>query len=143
MSATPEVPADDRLRFERAARLFAQIGLAPERAVAQLLRQGFAVAQVRAKYPTLPDDLFVVPTDVSAVTRSTPNTPGTFHPSSGKGAALVPPSAQVFAQRVLMKTIATSSAAATPGAAPITVLPDGLSFQYVPLIQCSFPHADP
>jgi hypothetical protein len=142
MSTTSEVSPDDRLRFERAARLCEQIGLAPERAVAQLLRQGFAVTQVRAKYPTLPADAFVVPTDAPSVAPPIPIAPNTFRASSGQGGARLLPSAQTIVQRVLTKTVATSNAAAAV-ATPNTDLPDGLSFQYVPLIQCSFPHADP
>jgi hypothetical protein len=143
MSVAPEVSPDDRLRFERAARLCEQIGLAPERAVAQLLRQGFPVAQVRVKYPTLPSNLFVMPTDPGTVAPSTPTAPNTFRASSGKGAPKLLPSAQSIVQRVLTKTIATASAVPAPVTASNTDLPDGLSFQYVPLIQCSFPHADP
>jgi hypothetical protein len=143
MSAHLGTAPDDPLRFERAVRYYAQIGLAPERAVKNLLRAGFPLPQVRSKYPTLAEDLFVVPADPGSLAHSAPIAPGTFRASSGQGAAKLLPSAQSIAQRVLAKTIATSSAAASAAAAPITDLPDGLSFQYVPLIQCSFPHADP
>ena len=61
MTAIPEVSPEDRLRLERAVRHYEQIGLAPHRAVKHLLREGFPIPQVRAKYPALPDDAFVVP----------------------------------------------------------------------------------
>jgi hypothetical protein len=142
MSVAREVSPDDRLRFQRAARLCEQVGLAPERAVVQLLRQGFPASQVRAKYPTLPDDAFVMPADERGAAAPTPNTPNTFRASNSQGVTKLLPSAQSIVQRVLAKTISTATAA-PPVVTLNNDLPEGLSFQYVPLIQCSFPHADP
>jgi hypothetical protein len=145
MSAHLGTPADDPLRFERAVRYYAQIGLAPERAVKNLLRAGFPLPQVRTQYPTLPEDLFVVPADARSITHSTTILPSSKATSSGQGTTKLLPSAQSIAQRVLAKTAANAPPiAALPSATAVSSdLTDGLSFQYVPLIQCSFPHADP
>ena len=128
MSVAPEASPDDRLRFERAARLCEQVGLAPERAVAQLLRQGFAVERVRAKFPTLPNDLFVTPADSGAAVQATPNPPSTFRSSSGQGGTKLLPSAQSIAQRVLTKTIATATAAPASRHPYITIYPTACRF---------------
>jgi hypothetical protein len=143
MTATPEVSPDDRLRLERAVRLYEQNGLAPERAVKHLLREGFPIPAVRAKYPALPDDIFVVPAVTQPPSPATPNSPSTFRASNGQPGVKLLPTAQAIVQRVMPKIIAAATAAPSTAIAPVSELPDGLSFQYVPLIQCSFPHADP
>jgi len=128
--------------------------LAPERAAKNLLRAGFPLSQVRERYAELPDALFVVPTDALPTTQSTVTMPPMrSQTSSGHGAAKLLPSAQSIAQRVLAKATSTAPAVTTPPSAlarneaprsaATSDLTDGLSFQYVPLIQCSFPHADP
>jgi hypothetical protein len=115
--------------FDRAVRLYAEIGLSPERTVGQLLRAGFPVSAVRAQFPQLAENLFVVPTEPHSVR------------ARGVSSTAVPAIAEIVAQRLL-----TSSA---PTVAPVALktlsgdASDGISFQYVPLIQCSFPHADP
>ncbi len=135
---------DDRLRFERAARYYAQIGLASDQAVKNLLRAGFPIAQVRSRFPTLAEELFVIPPDARANLPSATAIPASrFRTSREQGVAKLLPSSQSIVQRVLTKTIGTTSAAPSPIVAPNSDLPNGLSFQYVPLIQCSFPHADP
>jgi hypothetical protein len=143
MTATPEVSPDDQLRLERAVRHYEQIGLAPHRAVKHLLREGFPIPQVRAKYPALPDDAFVVPAGTQTPAPSTSNAPSTFRASNGQGVVKLLPTAHAIVQRVMPKIIASATAAPSTAVAAVNDLPDGLSFQYVPLIQCSFPHADP
>jgi hypothetical protein len=143
MSADLGTPADEPLRFESAVQLYAQIGLAPERTVKHLLHEGFPISLVRAQFPTLPENLFAVPTDARSQPRPSIIPTGRLQSSSGQGGAKPLPSAESIVQRVLTKTIATATAPHAQAVAPNNDLADGLSFQYVPLIQCSFPHADP
>lgn len=132
--------SDDLTRFERALRLFAEVGLSPERSVNQLLRAGFDRGLVRSRFPTLPDAAFEVPTEPRAQRRSA------IASTSVSGAPKLAP-ASAAATRVL-QTTATAIVCAEPSAAREVAEVErragqGISFQYVPLIQCSFPHADP
>jgi len=143
---TAEAGESDRTRFEKALRLYAQIGLAPTRTVRQLVRAGFPVEWIRPHFPALPPETFEVPVEPTPALRS------------GRGEAPLPPAAETIATRVLARLATTPTAAPSlpsSRAAPIAmprvtrevpipdVLSEGVSFQYVPLIQCSFPHADP
>lgn len=145
--------ANERARFDKALRLFADIGLAPERTVRQLLSAGFPVVWVRAAFPHLPARAF-----------ESPLPPATAHRAArgegqGRGGPLdapLAPTAEAIAGRVLERVERVTTARALTRAAPsaasaamssASLAPDplssGVSFQYVPLIQCSFPHADP
>jgi hypothetical protein len=77
-------------------------------------------------------------------------------PQGGEGAHSSVPSAVAVLQRIAARLVSQpatppapsasrprSVAAAATSAAPPHALSEGISFQYVPLIQCSFPHADP
>lgn len=137
---------DDTAAFEKAARIFADIRLSPELSVGQLIRAGFPTGFVRARFPTVPDSYFAaVPIDPKLRASLYRGSWG----SSAQRRAPLPPSAQVLSQRVLAKMAAPAVAPAIPIPAPRTVPAEGanhsegVSFQYVPLIQCSFPHADP
>ena len=109
-------------------RLYAEIGLSPERTVGQLLRAGYPIAMVRERFPDAADHLFLTPAEPGAVRTS--------HAAASKPA-------QEIARQVLARAVAVSHPAplATSGDDGDRV--DTVSFQYVPLIQCSFPHADP
>ncbi|MGH8261196.1 MAG: replication protein RepA, partial [Steroidobacteraceae bacterium] len=154
---TAEAGEGDRARFEKALRLYAQIGLAPERTIRQLLRAGFAPEWVRAAFPEQPERAFEVPTapiapsdGAAQLTPTIAPAPSRAHLSTGH----LPPRlkrAETLASRVLER-IATTRAepsSVTPSASDASreplpaILSEGVSFQYVPLIQCSFPHADP
>jgi hypothetical protein len=128
--------------LERALRLFADMRLAPETAVSQLIRAGFPAELVRLEYPRVAEDFFA----------AAPQDPrlheALFAPrmTSTQGRAQAPPASQTLATRVLdrLKTPPFPPTAPTAVAvAPREEVSDGISFQYVPLIQCSFPHADP
>jgi hypothetical protein len=102
-------------RFEKAVAAYSALRMSPARTVGQLIHAGFPISLIRARFP-----------EVSAAA---------FEPQL-IGAA--PKRAQPGA--------VTPKAAHTPALAPLPVLDplaQGVSFQYVPLIQCSFPHADP
>jgi hypothetical protein len=126
--------------FENAVRVFAEIGMDPERTVPHLVSAGFPVDLIRARFPQVPDSAFTPP--AAATVRTKP---------AQRGAPQLP-NAHTLAERVLRRA-APSTAAPLPRAPPpapasplarlTDALAEGVSFQYVPLIQCSFPHADP
>jgi hypothetical protein len=151
-------------RFERHLRLLAEVGMSPELIVRQLLVAGFPVEWIRARFPQVSPSAFELPIE-SALRRRrgvkpTSNVLTTPAPGrserAGQGALPGLP-VGTLAERVVRKT---ASAASRPSPAPAasvptryppvtkpepasTALSEGISFQYVPLIQCSFPHADP
>jgi hypothetical protein len=145
--AQAEGDSETRSRFEVLLRQFAEIGLGPERTARQLLSAGFPADWIRAAFPQLAPGVFELP----------PPRPTTPRPRGRAGEAPLPPAADTLAIRVLDRvTIARAhappptptpvrSAASLPAAQELLpeVLSEGVSFQYVPLIQCSFPHADP
>jgi len=112
-------------QLDKACRLYAEFGYGPKRIAAQLIRSGYPASLVRARFPSLPADAF----PDAAAGRDIARSEHTTRPASN-AAALLPP------------LIAAPPVAEIPAAAPAE-LTAGISFQYVPLIQCSFPHADP
>jgi hypothetical protein len=125
----------DPAAFEKAVRLFADIGLSASRTIGQLLRAGFPISMVRTQFPDAPESLFVSPCEPHA---------GRFAAlrAQGGGQPIAATSAQTIAQRVIARTAALAST--SNGGSEASLEPsDGVSFQYVPLIQCSFPHGDP
>jgi hypothetical protein len=107
---------DYSAQIEKACRLYAGFGYAPERIAAQLVRSGYPVSLVRARFPSLATDAFQDLPASKRIVRAAP--------------VLLPPP---IAAPPLADIAPSASAALTAG----------ISFQYVPLIQCSFPHADP
>jgi len=85
-----------------------------------LLAARWPLEQLKARFPEFPDTAFCYPTPPASSVPTLPAlTRSTLLPS-----APTPPSTS----RVLANAV------------PVA---EGISFQYVPLIQCSFPHADP
>jgi hypothetical protein len=114
----------DAAGFDRVVQLYAEIGLSHERTVNQLLRAGFPHQIVRARFPHVSENLFAA-----------------GEPRLARATHLLPAAIESIAHRVLART---ATEAISTAAAPMpTALLEGISFQYVPLIQCSFPHADP
>jgi hypothetical protein len=101
-------------RLEKAIEAYAALRMSPARTVAQLLHAGFPIPLIRARFPAVAAAAFEPQTAVMAQKRAPPS------PSIVKAATIARPSA--------------------PAPDPLV---EGVSFQYVPLIQCSFPHADP
>jgi hypothetical protein len=123
--ATLLPPEDLELRIQR----YRALGHSPARIVAQLLAAGCRPDAVRPRFPDLPDAAFVSP-DVATLRR--PRVPTALQRPA--------PAPTSSAPRLIPTTpaaIAKAAAAEFEGAV------DGISFHYVPLIQCSFPHADP
>src|ERR1700734_590520 len=152
----------DAARFERHVRLLAEVGMPPELTVRQLLIAGFPLERIRPRFPTVAESTFEMPVESALRGRrkakpipETPiATPNRGSDPVGRGAFPVR-SAGPLAEHVVRQASAGSSplpAASVPthprSPAPAqpeqtnTALSDGISFQYVPLIQCSFPHMD-
>jgi hypothetical protein len=150
VNAIEEV-SQNEARFEKALRLLTEVGLSAERVARSLVLHGFPVALVRSRFPSVPESVFAAPPPTRAAQRVESLKMLTASSRPEKGRAL-PPSAHAITQRVLAKIEHAASAPAAVALPrsnpPVTTavsdaLREGISFQYVPLIQCSFPHADP
>jgi hypothetical protein len=133
MPLTPEDAA-----LDRAVRLYAELGFSDERAAIALARAGHPVLRVRERYPQVSADR--IPDTTLRPSRAQVREGGLTPPSSG---ALLSRMTAVHAAPAAPPT-AGSSAEPPPAAVPDAPFgtEKAISFQYVPLIQCSFPHAD-
>jgi hypothetical protein len=124
---------------------FAAGGMSRAGMLAQLNLAGYPTELLRQRFPEMPDVAFgLAPptappaaTEVRAAPGSSPSTPPRARRESLPGGSLsaVPASrrpSEVSRERPQLRA---QLQAAEEG--------DGISFHYVPLIQCSFPHADP
>jgi hypothetical protein len=159
--AVAEEGASERL--EKSIRLCAELGLSPERTVSQLLIAGHDRAAVRARFPQLPASAFTEPPATRGRERQLRSRAAESEVAARREEGAdnnLPPRANAILQRVLAKPsfaaaarqtdgpkVRSAEATASPSALAASVTSDssdaGISFQYVPLIQCSFPHADP
>jgi hypothetical protein len=121
-------------RFEQTAQEYAARGMSSARSVAQLLQAGFPVALVRSRFPEVATAAFERPD--AAPRRVAGAVKPLISNTAGAHAAPQLTSAQALVERVVQR-------AQTPAAVLPDALAEGVSFQYVPLIQCTFPHADP
>ncbi len=147
----------DLERLDQAIRLYKELGFSAERAAVTLARNGYPSAAVVSRFPEVPAQLIYNNTSAGA-DRS--------REKAGQGS--VPPRAGMILDRWLTRSGSPSGVnlpqpvpqevrqhsphcnerpASLPHRAPIgsAVTPldvNAISFQYVPLIQCSFPHAD-
>jgi len=118
-------PAGERLQpaaapisaslIDRRIRQYVDDGLARPAILEQLLAARWPLAQLKPRFPEFPDAVFRHPEQQSP---TSPPAPATRLPS------VAAPSVD----RATQKAVTAA---------------EGISFQYVPLIQCSFPHADP
>jgi hypothetical protein len=115
-------------QIEKACRVYAGLGYTAARIAAQLINTGYPPERVRARFPDLPPDAF----PKAPVSRARERVQWALQTvSAGEAAPLAAAHSPVRRPSTKM---ALESA---------TALSAGISFQYVPLIQCSFPHADP
>jgi hypothetical protein len=150
MSTEADGLSDKTARFEKAVRLLTQMGLESERLVRQLLSAGFPKDQVRERFPELAAAVFEAPSHFVSRARVV-----SASSTLAQGRAPLPQSARDIAAQVAARNAgmsagnsgstatALSPVPAGPQCSPANALSEGISFQYVPLIQCSFPHADP
>jgi hypothetical protein len=104
--------------IDRRIEKYASQGLTRSAILEQLLAARWPFDQLRSRFPDFPDSAFRYPELVKAPAVPAPT------------ASIVLPSAAQTPAIDRAKINAVSAA-------------EGISFQYVPLIQCSFPHADP
>jgi len=114
-------------QIEKACQLYMDLGYSTGQIAAQLIRTGYSPDLVRLRFPELPAAAFPDPPVSRARDRALRAATQTSAPVAAILTRLaVPPQPRTELQAM----------------AP-TALAQGISFQYVPLIQCSFPHADP
>jgi hypothetical protein len=107
---------------------FAALGMSRAGMLAQLTLAGYPVELLRSRFPEFPDVAFGIGTLKTPAQQ--PSESGRAEPRShGERAARRPAAAP-------QAPVATTREFAAAGE-------EGISFHYVPLIQCSFPHADP
>ena len=145
-----EERGEPQARFDRHLKMLTSVGLSPERIARSLLSAGFAPDLIRAQFQNLPEAIFAPRPPTRAEQRAQAAKALARSTSTPQGrATTLPPSASSIAQRVLATIAHSASTNSTPPTTPAraglgaTDLSEGISFQYVPLIQCSFPHADP
>jgi hypothetical protein len=132
---------DDRLQR------FSANGVSRAGMLAQLMLAGYPIELLRQRFPEMPDVAFGL---------AKPTTPRDDEQPKGRAAS---PRARTTSQNPGSRDVAPT--AATPWPAPSggpsarqpstpsrdlaqqAAAEEGISFHYVPLIQCSFPHADP
>jgi hypothetical protein len=154
--ATPEM--DEQARLTKAIQVYGEIGLGPTRTIAQLVRAQFPLEQIRKHFPDVP---------LSDYPEAPPAGASKRRPlTGGRGGRTEPNAAMLLAPTLTRLTASPTpnpglsnaasllradgrqgapnhsrSAPTAPAIAALTT-DDAISFQYVPLIQCSFPHAD-
>jgi len=125
---SPPTGIDLNVKMQR----YEAAGYSRARILAQLIADGIAPEQLTAHFPDFPPEAFARATlpgpravTVSLPAKSPTSTPAReFTVPSPAGSTTENRAAQVFASSV-------------------QAVEEGISFHYVPLIQCSFPHADP
>jgi len=114
-------------QIEKACQLYMDLGYSTGQIAAQLIRTGYSPDLVRLRFPELPAAAFPDPPVSRARDRAL------------RAATQTPaPVAAILTRLAIPPQPRTEPQAMAPAA-----LAQGISFQYVPLIQCSFPHADP
>src|SRR5512139_1294851 len=114
------------------------MGFSAERTVVQLCRFGFAHDLIASRFPNVDRSVFVEKSERRNETRGRES-------QRGQG----PTPAQLLLEPIVHRarpTLPRPAVSPTPPPAPVveeSAGGDSISFQYVPLIQCSFPHADP
>ena len=114
-------------QIEKACQLYMDLGYSTGQIAAQLIRTGYSPDLVRLRFPELPAAAFPDPPVSRARDRAL--------------RAATQTSAPVAA--ILTRLAIPPQPRTEPQAMAPAALAQGISFQYVPLIQCSFPHADP
>jgi len=144
MPTTRDLDAELDERLHR----FAAKGMSRAGMLAQLNLAGYPIELLRQRFPEFSDVAFglakpTTPTADSA-TQGRAAIPHSPAPTQGQSASLPNGSAARSASDRASRRPATSAAVLNSTARDVTAAAEeGISFHYVPLIQCSFPHADP
>jgi hypothetical protein len=102
--------------IDRRIEQYVSEGCSRQTILEQLLAARWPLDQLRARFPEFLDHAFCYPQAPAKVAANLPATP------------IPSPSVAAPVDRAISKAVTAA---------------EGISFQYVPLIQCSFPHADP
>ena len=106
-------------------------GYSRPRILARLVADGYPVEALRPLFPNFPDSAF-----------ARAELPGPRAPTlKGLQERWTPPAQNAAVSAPLSPAPSASASSSTVPEASTAL--DGISFHYVPLIQCSFPHADP
>jgi hypothetical protein len=139
-----EATAESELSVDKSIRLYRSLGFCDERIAAQLVRSGHSVASVQKRFPDIPTRQLPQPPTRRADRPRRPPSEITSPALRDDGRAVSIAPASGVVQAVLNKVGAPLRGSEQPTtSAPEASGSEGVSFQYVPLIQCSFPHADP
>ncbi len=111
-------PSRNPALIDRRIAQYAEQQLSREQTLERLLAARWPLDQLRARFPEFPESSFQHPSP----SKPSPS-PGSVSPSS-----VSPSIANPSVDRAIKQAVTAV---------------EGISFQYVPLIQCSFPHADP
>jgi hypothetical protein len=108
--------------IDRRIEKYASQGLTRDAILEQLLAARWPLDQLKSRFPEFRDSSFLWPEKILPEPARPPAKPN----------SLLPAAAQANIDRAKISAVSASATAV-----------EGISFQYVPLIQCSFPHADP
>jgi Plasmid encoded RepA protein len=129
----PESDPQVAVQVDTAIRLYRDLGFSSERIAAQLARSGYPLRLIRERFPELPEELYPAPQSRRRLLAEPP--------TRRANASLVKPAAHLLP--TLIGEVRRQEAAQVAASAIESSAAGGIAFQYVPLIQCSFPHADP
>lgn len=135
MSNAPEIDVVAALVDKRISQYVA-LGYSREQMLRQLVNARLPSELLKARFPEFPDETFAGPALVQPQ-RSRP--PMQKAPYLDGQSPAVPASLQPLAVEIAPPQPRHNQPPSLHG----VTTDDGISFQYVPLIQCSFPHADP
>ena len=150
VASDPEMEAsasasDTERRLDRAIPLYAATGFSPTRIAAQLVRSGYPLDSVRRRFPEVNPQELPTPQLTRAQQREQRVLARTSHaaPLIARELAALAPAQIQSVVHALAKLRSAQPALPIPPSSKEEGEEKGVSFQYVPLIQCSFPHADP
>jgi hypothetical protein len=137
--------------IDRRIQQYLEKGLARQAILEQLLAARWPLEQLKPRFSEFPDAAFLYPEVRTPVfsdgraDRASVHSPGTANQrrdsDSPPGLSSVATSCSKLPASTALPSVATQQVGrATANAVSAA---EGISFQYVPLIQCSFPHADP
>lgn len=143
--------ATDLGALDKAIRLYRDLGFSEERAAITLARNGYPVDSIRAKFPNVPAERIPDTAKTRARDRSHKAGQGIVRAGAlldglvhrpGSTQPLAQPNLQAHRAEVAQRPSAPSPAPPSSSVILQANESNAISFQYVPLIQCSFPHAD-
>ena len=139
-AATPQLesPRVKASIIDRRIENYASQGLTRSAILEQLLAARWPLDQLRTRFPEMQEGAFAYPPAANTTTANTTTANTTTANANTRTANATPTGPMPVVSKVSAR--ATHIDRAQLNAVSVA---EGISFQYVPLIQCSFPHADP